>query len=395
MPADHRRALRRHAARAGGDARRQHGLRRGLPLRQPDDDGHAKARCATAAPARAPCGARRHHVPGGLARRPGAGWAAGAEPERRRRSTGPEVGLIVKFNDEQPDLGRPARRATGPTPCASACPISTSSPSTPTPRRRSRPPPFAHVGTVLFNMLVNPANGKVYVTNTEARNEVRFEGPGNGGSTVRGHLHEARITVIDGANVLPRHLNKHITALPMGYRTVPMTAGVDGRQPGDAARHGGDERRARSTSPPSARARSASSTPRSSRATRSRPTPPTTSQLSGGGPTGLVLDETNDRLYVFTRFDNSVTVVNTTTNAEIAQHSLYNPEPAERRQRPARSLRRPLHLEQRRGVVLELPHLRRLRQPGWDLGNPDDVVRRTTPTRSARSSASTPDRSIR
>ena len=42
--------------------------------------------------------------------------------------------------------------------------------------------------------------GKVYVTNGEARNEVRFEGPGVfGGSTVRGHLHEARITVLDGA----------------------------------------------------------------------------------------------------------------------------------------------------------------------------------------------------
>jgi hypothetical protein len=28
--------------------------------------------------------------------------------------------------------------------------------------------------------------------------------------------------------------------------------------------------------------------------------------LSGGGPSGLVLDETNDRLYVLTRFDNSI-----------------------------------------------------------------------------------------
>jgi hypothetical protein len=35
---------------------------------------------------------------------------------------------------------------------------------------------------------------------------------------VRGHLHEARITVIDGDQVLPRHLNKHISALPEGYR---------------------------------------------------------------------------------------------------------------------------------------------------------------------------------
>src|SRR5262249_56439267 len=71
---------------------------------------------------------------------------------------------------------------------------------------------FAHVGTVLFNMVTNPVSGKVYVSNTDARNEVRFEGPGTffNSTTVRSHLHEARITVLDGANVLPRHLNKHL-----------------------------------------------------------------------------------------------------------------------------------------------------------------------------------------
>src|SRR5690606_14818982 len=47
---------------------------------------------------------------------------------------------------------------------------------------------FASVGTTLFNMIVNPASGAVYVTNTDARNEVRFEGPGIfADSTVRGH----------------------------------------------------------------------------------------------------------------------------------------------------------------------------------------------------------------
>src|SRR4030095_12895669 len=82
---------------------------------------------------------------------------------------------------------------------------------------------FAHVGTVLFNMVTNPVRGKVYVTNTEAPHEVRFEGPGLacGSTTVQGHLHEARITVLDGANVLPRHLNKHID-----YDQRPAPPGV-------------------------------------------------------------------------------------------------------------------------------------------------------------------------
>ncbi len=81
---------------------------------------------------------------------------------------------------------------------------------------------FAGVGTILFNMAVNPVSGRVYVTNGDAHNEVRFEGPGVfGGSTVRGHLHEARITVLDGATVTPRQLNKHIN-----YATVPSPAGT-------------------------------------------------------------------------------------------------------------------------------------------------------------------------
>ena len=37
---------------------------------------------------------------------------------------------------------------------------------------------FAHVGTTLFNMAVNPVTGNLYVSNTDAVNNVRFEGPG-------------------------------------------------------------------------------------------------------------------------------------------------------------------------------------------------------------------------
>ena len=81
------------------------------------------------------------------------------------------------------------------------------------PARSGRNGAFRGVGTVIFNMIVNPVSGYVYVTNTEAQNQTRFEGAGafSGGSTVRGHLHESRITVLGGADgVQPRHLNKHI-----------------------------------------------------------------------------------------------------------------------------------------------------------------------------------------
>ncbi|HEX7184072.1 MAG TPA: beta-propeller fold lactonase family protein, partial [Thermoanaerobaculia bacterium] len=71
---------------------------------------------------------------------------------------------------------------------------------------------FQGVGTILYTMAVNPVNGKVYVANTEANNAARFEGPGTfAGESLRGHLHESRITVLSpGGGVAARHLNKHI-----------------------------------------------------------------------------------------------------------------------------------------------------------------------------------------
>ncbi|HEX3759607.1 MAG TPA: beta-propeller fold lactonase family protein, partial [Kofleriaceae bacterium] len=76
---------------------------------------------------------------------------------------------------------------------------------------------FQHVGTILYSMVVNPASGKVYVASTDANNAERFEGPGSfAGHSLRGHLHESRITVLSpsggagAGSVAPRHLNKHI-----------------------------------------------------------------------------------------------------------------------------------------------------------------------------------------
>ena len=49
------------------------------------------------------------------------------------------------------------------------------------------------------------------VSNTEAFNHTRFEGPGiSAGHSLRGHLHESRITVPAPMAAAPRHLNKHI-----------------------------------------------------------------------------------------------------------------------------------------------------------------------------------------
>ena len=90
----------------------------------------------------------------------------------------PEVGLIVKFNASvnhwRDELGRNwnnAVRFTLPDNDVFAINANAGTPA--------QTAFFAGVGTVLFNMVANPVSGKVYVSNTDARNEVRFEGPGD------------------------------------------------------------------------------------------------------------------------------------------------------------------------------------------------------------------------
>ncbi|MGH7788254.1 MAG: YncE family protein, partial [Candidatus Binatia bacterium] len=254
-------------------------------------------------------------VPGGLPP-PNATSAAVAAPE---------VGLIVRFNGDrgrwEDELGRNFTNA-----------IRFSLPDRDVFRLDALADPprevaaFAHVGTVLFNMIVDPSTGTLYVSNTEARNEVRFEGHGAGRTTLRGHLHESRITLIDGDAVVSRHLNKHITALPEGYHTAPMPAAVE----------------AASLATPVDMALASDGTLYVAAFGSSKVAVYATAELaadtfvpeavrhievSGGGPAGLALDEAHQRLYVLTRFDNAVKVIDTATGAELAQHRLHNPEP--------------------------------------------------------------------
>jgi YVTN family beta-propeller protein len=286
-------------------------------------------------------------------------------------ATRPEVGLIVKHNGSAwvDELGRnwsSAVRFDLPDYDVFAIDATANPPA--------KTAEFAGVGTILYNMVVNPTTGKVYVTNTEARNEVRFEGPGLyaagfGGTTVQGHLHEARVTVLDGSSVLPRHLNKHIN-----YSIRPAPAGV----------------KEKSLAIPLGMAISSDGATLYVSAFGSRKigvfdttqlesntfVPDAASQItvSGGGPTGLALDETNQRLYVLTRFDNSISVVNTATLQEVAHLPLYNPEP------PSVVEGRPFlydaqvsssNGEASCGTCHVFGDLDSL---AWDLGNPDDDV---------------------
>ena len=50
--------------------------------------------------------------------------------------------------------------------------------------------------------------------------------------------------------------------------------------------------------------------------------------ISGGGVSGIVLSEASERLYAITRFDNSISIVDTSSKIEIGHIAMLNPEPA-------------------------------------------------------------------
>ncbi|ATB31944.1 hypothetical protein [Melittangium boletus] len=185
---------------------------------------------------------------------------------------------------------------------------------------------YSGVGTILFNMAVNPVSGKVYVSNTEARNDLRFEGPGTfAGSSSRGHLHESRISVLSSSGVAPRHLNKHIN-----YNVCCAAIPNDENEKSLAQPLGMAVTSNGSTLYVAAFGSSKIGVFPTAALEADTFVPSTANQilLSGGGPTGMVLDEARGRMYVLTRFDNALSIVNTTTRQEIAHLKMYNPEPA-------------------------------------------------------------------
>ena len=185
---------------------------------------------------------------------------------------------------------------------------------------------FAHVGTVLFNMAVNPVNGKVYVSNMEASNEKRFEGPGIfAGHTVRAQHYRQRITVLDQGAVSPRHLNKHVnfstccapSPNPESVLSLAMPLGMEVSRDGSTlyvAAMGSSKVGIFDTS--------------ALEEDTFFPNASNQVQVSGGGPTGLALSSDGRRLYVMTRFDNAISVIDTRQRREISHTAMPNPEPA-------------------------------------------------------------------
>lgn len=184
---------------------------------------------------------------------------------------------------------------------------------------------WSGVGTTLFNMISNPVSGKLYVTNTNALNLTRFEGTrpnASTTSTVRGHFVESRITVIAGSSVTPLHLNKHIDYSKASGTQQERDAALS--QPQDMA-ISSDGNTLYVTGFGSQKVAIYDTTELENNTF----TPSASKQigLSAGGPSGVVLDAANNRLYVLTRFDNGISIINTSSKIETSHLKMYNPEP--------------------------------------------------------------------
>ena len=159
----------------------------------------------------------------------------------------------------------------------------------------------------------------------EAFNERRFEGRGEfAGQSVRGHLFESRVSLLGVEGVRVRHLNKHIdysvccAEIPNEENTrslafpTDMAITSDGSQLYVAA-FGSSKVGVFDTA--------------SLEADTFQPDPANQITVSGGGPSGLALDEARNRLYVLTRFDNSISIIDLESATEVDHVSLFNPEP--------------------------------------------------------------------
>jgi DNA-binding beta-propeller fold protein YncE len=235
------------------------------------------------------------------------------------------------------------------------------------------------VGTIVYGLAVQPGGDRVFAANTDAKNLTRFEGSGAAASTtVQGHLHESRISVIDGNDVTPVHLNDHIDygrccerdelenarslALPTSLAFSP-----DGRHLYFTAL-GSDKVAMVRTSRLGRRFANVEA--------RSRgwlEDVQIGSEAEPAGPVGLAVDPRNGNLYVKTHFSNELVAIDPDRAMVIDRVAFASPEP------PSITRGRPILYDTRRtsshgdsscGTCHVFGNFDGL---AWDLGDPDGV----------------------
>lgn len=213
---------------------------------------------------------------------------------------------------------------------------------------------------------VNPATGRVTVVGTEALNEVRFE-PNVNGRFIRVNL--GRFDAASPGAATVNDLNPHLT---YATHTVPPTERdksigdpraivwrADGAR-GYIAGMGSDNLIAIDAD--GARASAAP-------------------VEVGKGPSGLAIDEARGRLYVFNRFDASLSVIDLQTETELERVGFFDPTPA------AIKTGRPFLYDTHRTsglghVSCASCHIDgRIDRLAWDLGDPAGAVKNVSTPR--------------
>lgn len=228
------------------------------------------------------------------------------------------------------------------------------------------------IGTVLFNLVANPLSGAVYVSNTDARNRVRFEGPGETATTVRGHIAENRISVLSGNQLRINRLNPHVDfSVPEGEGIPAAMKAMSLAQPMDmvvspngewlyVAAFGSN----RVAVMPTADLEAGRYDPGKTRHLR----------VPGGGPTGVVLSPDGATLYTISRYANAVSAIDLETQTVMATRAMHSPESGAIRR--GRRLLYDAELTSSNGTTScgachifgDVDGL------AWDLGNPDGVM---------------------
>jgi len=177
-----------------------------------------------------------------------------------------------------------------------------------------------HLGTTLFDVSVNPGNGRIYVPNTEALNFTRFE------PRLRGHVVDNRVSIVDpsaGNAVIIVDLNAHIDrGSDPATNLMERLASVS--QPGMTvwSADGSAGYMTAIGSRKVFRVNGACTSPGCIFGpNRAAPDAVTV----GEGPTGAALLESANRLYVLNRFANTIAVVDTASFARIGESPLHDP----------------------------------------------------------------------
>lgn len=168
-----------------------------------------------------------------------------------------------------------------------------------------------HLGNILMAMDVNPLTGKVSVVGTDATNEIRFE------PNLRGVF--LRVNVSQFNQGVPANdiddLNGHLT---YASHTVPLTEREKSIGDPRAIVWKNDGMKAYVSGMGSNNVITIDQT-----GARTNPLP----IKVGEGPTGIVIDEVRNQVYVLNKFSGTISTIDMTNDQQIAQTDFFDPTP--------------------------------------------------------------------